>query len=722
MPKTQILKTWDDWSKGIGFLFDDPTNPGGMYFSSGILGLQHELRPAPFFNSVTMRETMNRLASAVNKNVAMVAAAVAPASSSVTVTFDSTKNNSGAGATLTLANHVVANQSNRYLFVFVSSVTNVPDTVVFNTTESLTLISTASETVSGYKTTLWGLAAPSVTTANIVITFSGATTAAGGSIGVYNASQTAPSGTALNTFTSSDEDSGYGIYVTPSSTRDLIIACSTDQIDGINSPSVQGPAETQAWRISGADPVSVGSYRAPLSGFHSQYFFEETTSSGNIYLYIERGNSTTYYITKISLNNATFGQYLGDHPPDTAIGGIAGQPARYQSFWYLPNRDVTLSKLTVGNGDINEDTLLCVVSVGTSNGEHLANLNHQLVAHLEDSGTRILSVDGNPAVDANWGQYFPCGDKNERATAIKGLEGATYILKKEGLYSFNNQGRSGLEFEDFRVWRNSFDNIPMSAWKKGLVIPHPSGLIFWAPGTFPTDIGLGNKQSSMASPVSGPPLFFGGRYHSTTAVADHIYAIYQPTPSSTTAYVLIGYLESADINNLVWQCLGSITLSSATLMSAVGVITSGKPDSTNYETPTLWFTNADVFQYIVLNNKAEPYRPRTETHRVQASGEVYLSELFFTTPHDLDKLVIYTQDMIEGDSWSVSMIADGNNDINVGSPITTNGRTELLINRHSVYRAMFHIAWASTVTSNRVPPTIKKIELYGRPLLVGNNE
>ncbi|KKL48337.1 hypothetical protein LCGC14_2326510, partial [marine sediment metagenome] len=52
MPRGErLLKVWDNWSRGVGYLRDDGRTPG-MYNASGILGGVNELRAAQFLNDV----------------------------------------------------------------------------------------------------------------------------------------------------------------------------------------------------------------------------------------------------------------------------------------------------------------------------------------------------------------------------------------------------------------------------------------------------------------------------------------------------------------------------------------------------------------------------------------------------------------------------------------------------------------------------------------------
>ncbi len=49
------------------------------------------------------------------------------------------------------------------------------------------------------------------------------------------------------------------------------------------------------------------------------------------------------------------------------------------------------------------------------------------------------------------------------------------------------------------------------------------------------------------------------------------------------------------------------------------------------------------------------------------------------------------------------------------APIVQNGRTTIPLTNKLVHRLTLRVQWIATSTSDRVPPTIAKIELFGRP-------
>jgi len=325
-------------------------------------------------------------------------------------------------------------------------------------------------------------------------------------------------------------------------------------------------------------------------------------------------------------------------------------------------------------------------------------------------------VDGRPAPKGDWGSVFQVGDKNERVAGIRGLGGLSFVTTREGLFSFNVNARSGMVFEDFRSWPNTFANIPISAFKSGLLLTHPSGLQWYKPGELPVGVGVGSDLESTDVPLPGVTELKGGRYHSTAVTGDYVYAIYQPDPSSTSALVKCGYTPSGDPRDLVWQGLGTITLLNADHMMAIGVAVGGKPLSSSYVTPTTWFGDAAGLKYITLNSRAGPFRTRADTHKVGTTGTAYHSELVLSEPFDLTRLVVTTDDMLSDntDEWQFSLIAEDGNEKNLGW-VRSAGRVTIKIDRHNVQRLVLRATFTGTSTTARVPPAIKVIELYGNP-------
>jgi len=90
--------------------------------------------------------------------------------------------------------HTVASQANRIIVVLVSSAGTTPSGVTYNG-DALTQLDTQLNGGSGAH--IWYRVAPDVGTANVVISFSGSTSASSESISLYNVHQSTPFGTAV---------------------------------------------------------------------------------------------------------------------------------------------------------------------------------------------------------------------------------------------------------------------------------------------------------------------------------------------------------------------------------------------------------------------------------------------------------------------------------------------------------------------------------------------
>ncbi|KKL10325.1 hypothetical protein LCGC14_2556970, partial [marine sediment metagenome] len=446
-----------------------------------------------------------------------------------------------------------------------------------------------------------------------------------------------------------------------------------------------------------------------------------TSSSTTPFLYVFRGNAAdaTVLLKKIDLRNATFGLDLGEHEFTTLTQ--PGQPARYQGNWHFPAAGTTLPRklTTVGTGSVTTDTLTGPTgSGGAANAEHLANVSFQISGHRSGSGVRVLKLDGDPQTEVDWGEYFPAGDKEERALALKSLGGLTFVLNKDGVYSFNAKGRSRLIFEDFRTWRDVFDNLPMSAFRSGLIISHPSALLYYIPGEQPVNIGIEVNQGLLSLPPSGPTELHGGRYHSTAIAGDFIYTTYQPVITSSTALLLVAYPRREDPTDLVWQGLGDVTLNDSSYLSGTYVAVNGLPVDSSVPRPTVWSGFGSEVRHMTLDPRGSPFRARADVHRVTLSADAYMSELRFTEPVDLTGVVVQTSaDMVSGDEWQASLLINGSgDDLNVGPPAAgSSTRHVRTLDRKNVRSAVLHIKWTGTSTADRVPPVLHSVELFGRP-------
>ncbi len=734
MPKGQLLKRWSDWSAGIGHLVDDGRTPG-MYYAAGLLGLRGELRPAPFFNKVG-EPGVGILYYTTSSSVAniIVGACLRPAAAGTAVarSATATTGTTAASTTLTISNHTVpSGESDQCTTVGVTSETGTLPSGVTYDGDALTQVGGFS--LGSGQASLWRKVGPNVGTADVVVTWAGAHNGAAGVTTYANVHQTTPFG-ALQI------DAGTGTHLNNN------VDCYSDGtaiiiLKSVDVTPTEGPDQTSLWDVQQSTNVTCAASEQVVdgvfldSGYHFQYFFDEVASSDATipFLYFIKSSldvtsgigvfNTQSYLGKIILSNTNF----GDCQSNAHELGVtpSGQPAKYQGTWNFPVRNDKKPRAltTIGTGDISGDTLSSTAASFVAGTDHLAQLNHQLVGIVEDGtnpgGVVILKVDGTATTDADWGVAFQAGDKNERATGLRSLAGLTFVLNVDGLYSFNNKGRSGLVFEDFRHWRNVFKNLEMTPWRAGLLIPHPSGLLFYVPGELPVNVGVDSKQGLWSMPPSGPTELHQGIHHSTTPIGDYVYALYQPDTSSTSLLVLCGYPEAGDPRVLVWQCLGKAALNSLGTMQNCYVSTRARPISDNFVTPTFFFGNGPDLSYAILDPRASPFRSRADTHKVTLAADAYMSELRFTEPVDLTELVVHTsKDMVSGDEFQIKMLVNGTgDDSNIGNPIKGSGSRHVLPidRRGKVTSLVLHVNWTATSAANRVPPVIQSIELFGVP-------
>ncbi|KKK80504.1 hypothetical protein LCGC14_2822810, partial [marine sediment metagenome] len=78
---------------------------------------------------------------------------------------------------------------------------------------------------------------------------------------------------------------------------------------------------------------------------------------------------------------------------------------------------------------------------------------------------------------------------------------------------------------------------------------------------------------------------------------------------------------------------------------------------------------------------------------------------------------VYTQDMLtdDTDEWQMSFIVNATGNEENFAPIVQNGRSVIPLTNKLVHRLTLRVQWIATSTADRVPPTIAKIELFGKP-------
>ncbi len=743
-----LLKRWEDWSDGIGHLVDEP-RVNGMYYSSGLLGLKRELRPAPFFN-VVVSQVNNKAGGSVvmmwnpatSTNFAHCGVSFQPSSGDTTTPIGSASTGKISSNTVLTFSHTVGAGSNQCLVVGVSNTGGAEPTGVTYSGEAMTKVGDVSVGSTG-TSSIWRKTGPATGANDVVVTFAGSVDIVAGADTINNVDQSNPTGLFVSVTAAATTDST--VLAVPSfpsgAVYDVLFRDAADSVEAATNVQTSLWNDTEGSTGGSGSVEFPGTEMFPSPLFQFQYFIEDqATSDGTqTYLYAVRGTEPAVGTTVFPSgggNTVRSGYSVFAHKISSAISQstplkaqedshrigdllIAGQPARYQGLWHFPagNDNKPRELTTIGAGDISTDTLTVAASSFVSGADHLANLSHQMIGVVKDGtnagGARILIEDGDPQTNADWGSVFQVGDKNERPAGVQSLRGLSFVMHQEGLYSFNNKGRAGLIFEDYRLWRSPLSNIPLKPFREGLLIPHPAGLLYAVPGNPPIGIGLGTGEGTRAFPPSGPTELHGGRFHSISPLGDFVFAIYQPDITSTTVLVLVGVLTS-DTPSFAWQSLGTATLNEKSTMLGCTVTTLSL-DANGISTPFGWFGNAGDLNYIQFDPRGSPFRSRADTHKVNIAADAYMSEIIFPEPVDLTEIIIYTQDMADGDEWQLSAFYnDEDTEVNFGTPFIGNGKDERNLDLAKVTRFMLHVNWVATSTSDRVPPTIKKIELMGR--------
>lgn len=729
-----LLKRWNDWSAGVGHPIDEG-NPG-MHTANKILGLRGELRPAPVATDVTVGADPGHHFQYLFEE---------PGTTTGSPAFDASSTGGGQTAqtgdfkTVTFSlSHTVSAEDNRLMvvFIFVGAVDDFVGTVrVSEGGSEFTQLGVADGTLGSIDGSIFCLyrinptAGAGTYIVNVFTTGTGIDVAAVASTW-YDVDQNAPFGDIATG--KADNDAGPARAAVTSATGELVVTGAMNN----NTPQTMTVVnETQIAQKLESDVRGASSYEAGATtvnmdwtlGGASDWIAMGVSLVGaptlTSYLYAERGkassSSSTAKVNKVSLANVNFANLeAGQH--DLTPLKFPGQPVRYQGFWWFPMGDNQKARRlqVIGEGAVANDTL--DPSATALGADHFANLGSQVASTLthsgnDDGGMRILKVNGDIGTEADWGDVFPVGDRTERSAGIRSLGDLAFVMQIEGLHSFNKFAQARLVFEDFRAWRHAFKNIPIVPWKGGLIMSHPTGLLFWEPGKLPVNVGLNADIGSSVLSPSGPSGLRGGRYHGLSPAGDFLWHIYQPDVSSTTANVMVAYPREDSPYDLVFQQLGTTTLQDADHMLGCFVSVGSRPLSPEYVTPTLWYGNADDLSYVVLGTTASPFRTRADVHVVEAAGDAYMSELLFEQPTDLTRMVVHTQNMVDGDEWQLKFLADGEEEKNLGGPLRGNQRHEIKIDRHGVYRLMVRTNWVTTDTSERPAPSIQRMELYGDP-------
>jgi len=469
-------------------------------------------------------------------------------------------------------------------------------------------------------------------------------------------------------------------------------------------------------------PVTNTTSIAHANAVAFQHFFSAQRTAGtpavdDVFIYVfTRDSTTTTNIHKISGRNADFGTLLETY--SEAAGTVNGRPQKYNGRWCY-GRDTgavgTINEFTTINNPPTDDAFTGGTVVARVS--HLALLGSQMVRVVQGSGVGILKVGGAAATEADWGSTFPASDAADLILAVATTQGLTYVLNRDGLYTFNSKGRAGMVLGDLGGYRQERPvcSVIVPAFG-GIVFPHPTGLIYYEPGGRP--INISPKRGGMVpSGVTSLQDLGAGRFHGLVGTGSGLYAIFQPDETQTTFLVLWGQpTQPGNPSTLRWHCVHKGTLDVIyNEFPGIGFIGNTFPTSASYPRPVICFGETDDFVYMITDHRGYPLLQRGDNLSTPTSGTVIFSELFFPEPRRLAELVVHTTDMAVGDAIQFSVsVNNGGSFVNLGAPVESNGRSaRLSSDGQNVNRVLLKATYSSTAANPKVPLAIKRMELYG---------
>ncbi len=473
------------------------------------------------------------------------------------------------------------------------------------------------------------------------------------------------------------------------------------------------------------------------AGFIFRFGFINKDSSANPHLYVLADNGTDSRMFKYNLTAGS----TGDSQSSILYSGkLPGHPVLFEGNWLWTMRsvitDIMYELTTTVAGDIGGDTIAS--GDGSSGGGHLFTYGHQLAKVSPTAGVSILSTNGNPIVDADWGSHFPVGDDSDLCIGAASIQGRAYIKKGRGLYTFNDRGRAGSIFEDFEAFQQeSISHWSMVNWKGGLVFTRQDTVYYWQPGRQPVAISMNAR--GLPDDFDNLQPFNGVQYQGITAVGEYIYVTFQydtAAISETPNGIMVGKAKRGNPTDIAWwtiiEGLSNLTASGSGALYPIVVTGSDAIDSGN--TTTLLVTqsgigNRDLSLYplgisgspipTTLEGLGEPttyagaFLPYIDLHEIDVTTvRIHLDNMAGTiTPAPATRQNFYLAGpRQEGAAFKLQtlmnrailkrMYTNGVHEINVRNLRTSQGKVSLALGFQEEAGAIY-------------PPSVRSIELYG---------
>ncbi len=468
------------------------------------------------------------------------------------------------------------------------------------------------------------------------------------------------------------------------------------------------------------------------TGYLVRHGFINKDSSGNPHLYVLADNGTDSKIYKFDMTTGVTGEVEG---ADSYTAQLPGHPVRFEGNWLWTMRTATtdiMFELTAGaNGSIDLDTI--AEGDASSGGGHLITYGHQLAKVSPTAGVSILSTNGNPIVNADWGSHFPVGDDSDTSIGAASIQGRAYVKRGRGLYTFNDRGRAGSIFEDFEAFQQeSLNYWTMTNWKGGLVFTRQDTVYYWSPGRLPVAISIGARE--LPDDYDNLQPFNNIKYQGIATIGEYIYVGYQyyKNPISTIpGGILVGKAKNGNPTDIAWWTLGE-GYSVTTEISPIIVTDSDALDSGN-TTTALITQNANTLHIYPLGVSGGPAPSTFE--RLRGASLYSGVQLPYIDLHETDVTTvrIHVENMLgtitpkpttrqhfhlsgpkqEGAAFESAselmnravlkrMYTNGVHEVNVRNLRTSQGKVSLAIGFEP-----------ETTALAVYPPSIRAIELYG---------
>ncbi len=597
-----------------------------------------------------------------------------------TITFDAASNGTVDNDTTITISHTVANQNDRIMIVGVSYSSTATVTVAFGS-QSLASLGIRAGGTGAIQ--MFYLLAPTVQTANVVVTFSGARSGVAGVTSWYNVDQLDPLGSQVN---DAGTSAGPATVTVISATGEVVVDTAMCR-NSVQTLTV-GASQTERWNAvdGGTNTRGAGSNEAGAASVTMSWTLGASCNWAIMAVPLKPATRPLLYaisvepgevnVYKISLDNTNFGTLLNTKSFSVVTTQPMGKPAEWNNgsntYW------------TLGLGDNGKIQQLTTIAAGTSDdtwtasadadARHLIVVGNQLIRSTNENQVSVLARASDPMTEANWGSDFYVGDVSHNITELGEASGLNYLASDNGFFEWDLIGEAINVLP--AIGEASRNGQGMVYYHGGFLIPADSGLWWTVTGE---PIGPDSNPNNRANdPSLGSAAYFKhGRWMGLATFGAYVYGLYVSS-AGTSAYLAMGRERDASDppgwGPLVWQV---IALPTADFNDFHGVFIAGTSRFSAAEMrPSLWYANGNDVGYIWLDKDGAPLSRRGDID-LATSGSVTsgrIDEGMPNVPKQLWAIEGWAEDFgsVTG-TFQFNVYRDGGSSEAVGSTITADG-------------------------------------------------